>query len=237
MRLPFIPIMIALCVPANFLQAQNLPVPNIVATPLFTPKPVIASYSTGLKLNLITSRTAIEAISDMNVFYEADIDKVHTETAFFDGLGRPIQTVQSKASPIQQNGVFKDIITINDYEESGKQKYTYLPFSSANQPQPFRYNAFEQQHDFNAAYNTGEQFFYGKTVTENSMSGRITRSMAAGNSWVGSEKGVITDYSINTSVDEVPYWNGECNAFSLDRHTINHTIQLNMFDAGELAKI
>ena len=46
---------------------------------------------------------------------------------YFDGLGRPVQTVQYEASPDQD-----DIITSMAYDAYGRQHRSYLPYARAN---------------------------------------------------------------------------------------------------------
>lgn len=51
------------------------------------------------------------------------------EVAYFDGLGRQIQTVTTKASP-----TFKDIVEPQEYDGFGRESKKYLPYSSAETP-------------------------------------------------------------------------------------------------------
>ena len=54
--------------------------------------------------------------------------RTQVSVAYFDGLGRPMQTVQRKASP---SG--KDLVTIQEYDDFGRESNSWLPgLSSAN---------------------------------------------------------------------------------------------------------
>lgn len=58
---------------------------------------------------------------------DANPDQKNVTWQYFDGLGRPIQTVQGKASPD-----FRDIIIPVAYDQFGRQIREYLPYTVAN---------------------------------------------------------------------------------------------------------
>jgi hypothetical protein len=97
----------------------------------------------------------------------------------------------------------------------------------------FKLNPFQQQQIFmQAQYSSqGEAFFYGKTDFEASPLNRINKSMAPGNSWCGSGRGVEVKYWINTSADAVKMWNvtNTTGAFGIYTST-------SIYSAGELYK-
>ena len=72
-------------------------------------------------------------------------------------------------------------------------------------------SAFSEQKAFyeNLSLNpglTGEQVFYTKTVYESSPSDRIIGNYSAGNSWAGSNPGVVSKRFSNSYYDEVRKW-------------------------------
>ena len=77
--------------------------------------------------------------TDMNVKPNTE---VLTTTQYFDGLGRPIQTVQKKAS---QSGL--DMVQHIEYDAFGRQQFSHLPFTQGSDGQ-FKDNAPTQQQGF-----------------------------------------------------------------------------------------
>ncbi|MBS1520705.1 MAG: hypothetical protein JST50_06905 [Bacteroidetes bacterium] len=65
----------------------------------------------------LTSATAVVNASP-------DKTKIQTEIKYFDGLGRPIQTVKVKGSP---NG--RDLVQPVAYDSQGREAYKYLPYA------------------------------------------------------------------------------------------------------------
>jgi RHS repeat-associated protein len=86
---------------SNFNPSQNL---NYIAT--FTPR--VANITNGTALN-----TAI-----------ADKTQAETTVTYFDGLGRPVQTVQLKGSPAGN-----DIVQPFAYDQFGREAIKYLPYA------------------------------------------------------------------------------------------------------------
>jgi RHS repeat-associated protein len=132
------------------------------------------------------------------------VNEVKKTTQYFDGLGRPIQTVSWQTTPLK-----KDMVVPQVYDEYGREVYKFMPYVASTADGNFKYDAFTAQKNFNTAqYGAqGETYFYNKTDIEPSPLNRPIKGMAAGNSWVGNNKGVQQDYLINTIADEVRIWN------------------------------
>ena len=62
-------------------------------------------------------------------------DSVSTEIQYYDGLGRPIQTVSKEASPSGN-----DIVSIVKYDEFGREVKKYLPFASTTSDGTYKTN-------------------------------------------------------------------------------------------------
>lgn len=193
------------------IMAQDGPTPITpngasLPTPTQTVHPVPSGYYTGSTINLI--RVWEPKIPYTN---EADVTsgsrtvkQVKRTTQYFDGLGRPIQTVAWKASPAQ-----KDLVSMHLYDEFGREPYSYLPYvqSTGNTNDgKFKVDPFANQASFLQSQYSGEQVFYNQTVFENSPLNRPVKSMAAGNSWAGSNRGISLSYEINEA-NEVRLWN------------------------------
>jgi len=124
-------------------------------------------------------------------------------TAYFDDLGRPIQTVAKQASPLQ-----KDLITgVVNYDLLGRAVQQYLPYSDAATVGDFKTDAATQQPAFyNSLYSNTESFYYANTVYEKSPLNRVLQQTAPGKSFTGNTTGARTDYSFNALTDSVRIW-------------------------------
>ncbi|MBN2663978.1 MAG: RHS repeat protein, partial [Bacteroidales bacterium] len=128
------------------------------------------------------------------------------QTQYFDGLGRPVQTVQSKASPTGA-----DIIQPIVYDDFGRQTHSYLPYTynqdMVNTVGAYRPNAasldiqtdYEQQLFYNQLNQQGNVAF-SETVFDNSPLNRVMQQGAPGADWQISSGNVTSfDYQTNTS--------------------------------------
>ncbi len=186
---------------------------NSPSTAVLPPSPtqivisVPAAYSNTNKINLVRSWTALAPYTT-----EADIvstsrttTQVQEATQYFDGLGRPLQTVAKKMSPNEN-----DIVNMHVYDAFGREALQYLPYvqtiggAIANDGK-FKLNPFATQADILENHFEGEHFFYNQTIFEASSLSRPLKSMSAGNSWAGSNRGVSISYEINAA-NEVRKW-------------------------------
>jgi RHS repeat-associated protein len=155
----------------------------------------------------------IPLTSDTSVRSVYKTTKEVKQTAqYFDGLGRPIQTVMKKVT--HANGVYadaKDMVMPVIYDEFGRETYKYLPYVDTGSYGQFKINPFESQAAFmqqtyNPSSNTdGEKFFYSHSIIEASPLNRVTKTLAPGNSWTGSDRGVGMSYEFNDT-NEVRLW-------------------------------
>jgi hypothetical protein len=75
---------------------------------------------------IITNKVLAKNIVDENALETLPVDSVATTIAFFDGLGRPAQTLSMKASPSK-----KDIIQPFVYDQYDREYRKYLPYVSS----------------------------------------------------------------------------------------------------------
>jgi RHS repeat-associated protein len=152
---------------------------------------------------------------------------VQQATAYFDGLGRPLQTVVKQGSLITDpnspasstNAV--DMVSPVVYDALGREQYQFLPFAANSTGSntsitdgQFKYNPFQQQATFAAGQYPGETYYYSKTNFEASPLNRATDVYAPGDSWVGSEgnsnaatrRNIATQYLFNETSDSVRIW-------------------------------
>jgi len=110
---------------------------------------------------------------------------------YFDGLGRPLQTVQVKGSP-----VLKDLIQPFAYDQFGREATKYLPYSVTNTASPGLYqsSAITAQKSFYTSPPMGVTAIaspYAGTAFEPSPENRIIEQGAPGNSWQLTGSGVL----------------------------------------------
>ncbi|WP_034230508.1 DUF6443 domain-containing protein, partial [Aquimarina pacifica] len=126
-------------------------------------------------------------------------DKIESVT-YFDGLGRPKQSVAVQASPNQ-----KDIITPIAYDDFGRQNKEYLPYEATTNNASYKTDAFEAVLDF---YDTSKyentQNPYSEKMFEASPLNRVLKQAAPGADWVmGSGHEIKSEYTANTNQDAV----------------------------------
>ena len=129
-----------------------------------------------------------------------DPNDVKQVTDYFDGLGQKIQTVARQASPLG-----KDMVTVHIYDPFGREATKYLPFTATTTDGSYKTDALSEVTGFNSVQFPNDQFFYGQTQFESSPLNRPLMNQAAGNSWVGSNRGVSTGYLTNEAGDSVAW--------------------------------
>ncbi|MFA6059606.1 MAG: DUF6443 domain-containing protein [Taibaiella sp.] len=162
--------------------------------------PGLTDMSTSLKKNYIRSirpdmRTSIWPPNSSSGSYNRQV------TQYFDGLGRPLQTVNKRA---HFEGY--DIVQQHVYDEAGRETYKYLPFAvpEAVSTGNICFPAKTRLEDFYSG-TPGEEPF-SKTEFDNSPLNRITKQMAPGHSWVGSSRGVTNALLFNQLSENVRVW-------------------------------
>lgn len=170
-----------------------------------------AAYATGTPVNYV--RTFDVRVPEATVagVLTRGVGEVNQTTTYVDGLGRPIETVAKKASPLQ-----KDMVTAQRYDEYGRERYQYLPFTSTGNDGSFKSDPFQQQISFYNSYlngQTGEtnigsgnlNWAYAQTVFEASPLNRVEKTYAPGVSWGGGNISVNMGYELNAA-SEVRLW-------------------------------
>ena len=109
---------------------------------------------------------------------------------YFDGLGRPAQTVQRKITPTS-----KDLVTLQEYDEFGRSANSWLPGTSATD------GAYVNPATVKAAAKTlnADQNPYSRPVYESSPLNRALGQYGPGTAWQNNSRGVKTDYFTNVS--------------------------------------
>lgn len=215
--------------------------------PLLKSVPIPRAYDSNITVSYVRTRAATAPISDESVLDSASYNRVKQATTYFDGLGRPLQTVAREATPGSHP---VDIVTPVIYDNVGREAYKYLPYAQSSGTSTndgsFKMDPFGDQYNFYK--NTfkdagsdpalpGEECFYSKTTYEPSPLGRVTGTMAAGNSWLGSNRGTSQLYLVNTVADSVRIWViGSTGLTPANEATTNIPVSDRMYSAGELLK-
>ena len=115
---------------------------------------------------------------------------------YFDGLGRPVQTNQYKAS----GDGMKDIITSTTYDVFGREEKQYLPFATTSINGAYHASA-TTAGNF-AIYGTDQNCAFTQVVYEASPLGRVLEQAPPGNAWkVGSGHTIKIEHGTNTAAD------------------------------------
>ena len=88
--------------------------------------PPMSTDTGNFNMNYIRVYTAIKdnKATELPNFQNLDYNKWALEVQYFDGLGRPIQTVKAKASPLGY-----DIVQPIVYDAYGRENKKYLPYT------------------------------------------------------------------------------------------------------------
>lgn len=192
---------------------------SFTGTKAQSPQPLIDPYNPStIKINYVRSWQPLKAEGNPNnITSSADPSDYRMTTQYLDGLGRHIQTVSKKTSPLQ-----KDIVSAALYDETGRERFKYLSFASVDNDGVFKLNPFQQQKDFYNGLLAGQSdetnigadnlnWAYSKTNFEASPLKRVSETFAPGTNWVGSETtasphAVKMKYWTNTLTDDVRKW-------------------------------
>jgi RHS repeat-associated protein len=173
-----------------------------------------AAYTAGTSINFVRTWVAQQPYtSEASLTGATSPAQAQKATLYFDGLGRPVQSVSWQASPTG-----KDIVQPQVYNAYGQEEYKYLPYAdAASADGSFKLDPFGAQATFyGQTYKTeqpayqGEQYYYSHVKFEASPLNRVLQIFAPGNSWAGSEGGTAEKsnkaaYLVNIA-DEVRLW-------------------------------
>ncbi|WP_176954519.1 DUF6443 domain-containing protein [Niabella drilacis] len=186
-------------------------------------------YNSSTPVNYIRTWTATAPTTDAAGLPLKGLNEVKEATQYFDGLGRPLQTVLKKGalatngSDIQDTSGAKDLVTPVLYDAFGREQYQFAPFAANSaggntslSDGQFKLNPFAQHQQFmEGRYGSqGEDNYYSQTVFEASPLSRVMEQFAPGKSWAGSYQGsteetrhsIKNKYWANTAADAVRIW-------------------------------
>ncbi len=212
-------------------QQQNRPAVPTAATPVVN-TPV---YNGSIKINYVRTWEAKAPVTDANALLNASYQNAQQTTQYADGLGRPLQTVVRQVTP----GA-KDMVSPVFYDAFGREVYKALPYVSPEVNGLFKADPVNEQKTFMQGLYSDEQVYYSKTDYEASPLGRVLKTMAPGNSWAGSNRGVGMNYLVNTEADRVRIWNITSVSMTYNNKDVTTNIPFipatTIYAAGELYK-
>lgn len=175
--------------------------------------PVTPGLSLSQDRNYIVARTPRRPYTAIAALEGKPVEEVNINIRYFDGLGRPSQSVQWQASPSRN-----DIVQFVEYDGFGRQSVSYLPHVKNNvKSGSYNSTAREDQLAYYSSTNTWDQAVaktaspFSVTVFENSPLNRVKEQGAPGAAWqpavarTTSGRTVVTEYGTN-GTDDVRLW-------------------------------
>ena len=165
--------------------------------------PFVSAASSGQ--NYISTRIFKQPGMDPNNLSGRSICEVNETIQYFDGLGRPLQTVQVQGSP-----GFKDLVQPIAYDAFGREAIKYQPYAAlTGTAGNYRPGALTDQAGFYSSPTGGIKataFPFAETVFEASPLNRVLQQGAPGEVWqISGGHTLKTDYGTNAQ-DEVKLW-------------------------------
>lgn len=212
-----------------------------------TVRTIPAAYSGSISVNYIRTWEPQGPMTDPSLVSAGAYQQVRQQSLYLDGLGRLLQTVNRQTSPGTSP---KDLVLPVVYDAFGREAFKYLPYIQNNGPNTsdgiFKLNPFNDQNHFyknvykdghNQIMFKGEQFLYSQTDYEASHLNRVNKSMAPGNNWVGSNRGVEQYYFTNIE-SEVRCWTISSAALTYSGNDVitNIPTSTSFYAAGTLYK-
>ena len=171
------------------------------------------SYPSGFPVNYVRSWTLKAPHSSGEDFNPLPVSEALQTTQYYDGLGRPVQTVIKKGSHKTGTTDWADMVGTTLYDNLGREQFTYLPspatggMNNSIDDGLFKYDPFQQQQEFMNNRFGENSFNYSQTVFEPSALSRPIKQMPPGADWVGSGRGISTGYYFNSQNDHVKIFN------------------------------
>lgn len=131
--------------------------------------------------NYVRTRTYHEA--SQTEFSDPTVMQVSEVVQYFDGLGRPLQTVQTKGSPTG-----KDIVQPIVYDAFGRETVKYLPYTEQTGNGAYKPGAVSTQIQFYSSAGWDPNVVktsapYSQTIFEASPLNRVIEQGAPGTTW------------------------------------------------------
>ncbi|MBT1710715.1 hypothetical protein KK062_20915 [Fulvivirgaceae bacterium PWU5] len=183
--------------------------------------PVVSQYESPVRLgprltdynHIVINTIQVPGVTD-GWPVDRPIEENQVTTQFFDGLGRPMQTVVMQGSPQHQ-----DLVTPVVYDNFGRSTRTYLPTATGNNGY-YKANTGlidaatgNYKDAAGATYGIGsankiadDNRPFGEVVLESSLLNRPLKEFGPGQEWTANNKFTQYDYRANTVNDNVICW-------------------------------
>ncbi len=152
--------------------------------------------------NYIMTFSAREESLDINNLLE-DVTKAGRTIEYFDGLGRPMQTVIARGSPD-----LEDVVQPIVYDQFGRIEKEYLPYVDAFSGK-YKTSAIQGQDTFYKDTTNDvvdDDNPYSVTTFDGSPLNRPLTQLGPGKKWHTDQKPVAFGYAFNTTADSVFLW-------------------------------
>ena len=130
---------------------------------------------------------------------------------YFDGLGRPLQTVDVAASPDK-----KDVVTPFEYDAFGREAKSYLPYKATTNDGSYKAGDKTAQQTFYNSFSVSDEKAWSEVYFESSPLNRVLREIGPGKDWHGTSndwklsnansKYRSINYKTNTAAEVVRLW-------------------------------
>lgn len=185
--------------------------------------PLPMQIAPGSKVNYVRTFDVFvpEKSGNVVVAKSAEFGEVQRKTDYLDGLGRSIQTITKYGSMagvpgLGLNSIPRDVVSMRRYDFDGLQQTSiknmdYLPFTTVhavdnNFSNGLYSDAFQKQASFWQAKYPEEHYYYNETRIERSPLSSTEKSLTAGDSWAGGDKGSSIKTELNTFVENIRVW-------------------------------
>lgn len=140
--------------------------------------------------------------TDWKVVDALPIGEKLVATTYFDGLGRPIQTVEKgAATPANGSSPWGDIVQRSEYDNLGRSTREYLPYSTTTSLGSYKTDAASATSTYYTTYHN-DNTPYSQVAYDASPLNRVLNSKAPGAAWAASA-GNSANYLLNTNTDGV----------------------------------
>jgi|GEM_PF-1819460 len=199
-------------------------------------EPTLQSTSPDSSRNFIRTLVALDTCTQSDLTQVAELEKISETVNYFDGLGRLMQEVQVRATPLG-----RDLVRPVKYDNMGRTEYNYLPYPLDNviSPGAYREDDSTEQYDFyQDHFNLGENkpYAYSRTVYESSPLNRVLEQGAPGNYWQPYDSNITSSghtdsfYYETDTTNEVMLWQVTssslvCNSYYASGELFKNTIE------------
>jgi RHS repeat-associated protein len=169
------------------------------------PMPFFASQLSADQNYVSTRIFKVPGVNNSNLDISRKADEVNQSVQYIDGLGRPLQTVQTQASPS-----FKDLVQPIVYDAFGRESKKYQPYAAQGSSNGnYRSAGLTEVASFYNSPTAGVEstsYPFGESLFEASPLNRVLQQGAAGEAWqLANGHTVKAEYSSNIA-GEVKLW-------------------------------